>query len=159
MEAIIVLDENERLRKIIQGSGNIDLVDVTFYIPKASYNTYSFSCILKQGEKVTIIPLTKTNTDHSTYSIYKCDLLPIRISGTHEIYISGVEIEQHSSFISKGEEEIYLVDNMYKTSFQVYQNAMLKSELATMFVQIQEMTKLNIQIYEENKKLGGEVNG
>lgn len=155
MKIDIVLDEHTSIRIVRDSHEVIDIADLSFYIPKAIYDNHALSCILRQEDEDIIVPLQKIKEYNENYFIYTCNLLPIYINGEYKLYLNGVNVLEHTFFITNKPLIITLKDNNYQILFQTYANASLKAEIATCITRIQKMTELNINVYEMIQKERG----
>lgn len=148
----IILNEDFTLKTTkMDKLSEYDLSDINFYIPNVFNSCNCFLCLTSDSGLIDIMPIEFIGNSLS-YKKYKVTYSnPIRIkSGKTEIKIILVDSNNHSVCISSGDNLFcnLKIDN-YKICHQIAMIDELNLSMKNMYHKMQELTKMNIDIYEK----------
>ena len=147
----IILNRDYTLRTTkMKEETEYGLSDIDIFIPN-SFNSYNcFLCLINNIGLTDIVPIEFVENS-SSYKKYKISYSnPIRInSGETKIKIILVDSENHSVIISAGNVLCNLDIENYKIGHQMTVISDTNSSIQNMYNKIQELTKMNIDIYEK----------
>ena len=135
-----------------------ELSDINIYIPNDQNHTNAYIILKNQQGIYDIIPIefAEKTTTHKKYRITYTN--PIRISsGEAEIKVLLLDIENNYSCIISDNLICNINIDNYKIAHQTVISEQFGNSIKTMYEKINQLTEMNINIYEKMKE--GEVNG
>lgn len=136
-----------------------DISDLKFFMPSDKIPIALYCVIKNENEEIDSIKLVSTSSDSKFYYCYKfSDSQPIsHQSGKLTLFLFGV-YEDKSTIISDEFNINLNVENFNITS-QLYALSQISSEIANYYNKIEQLTKMNIELYRDMQELktGGEI--
>lgn len=152
----IILNEDYSLRTTKMSQSELyDLSDINFFIPNKFNSCNVFIALINSVGLTDIIPLNFTENSQS-YKKYKVTYTnSIRVqSGTVKIKIILVDSNNHSVIISCGDVTCNITTENYKIGHQVAITYELNTSMQNMYLKMQELTEMNIDIHEKIMEVG-----
>lgn len=152
----IILNEDYSLRTTKMSQSELyDLSDINFFIPNKFNSCNVFIALINSVGLTDIIPLNFTENSQS-YKKYKVTYTnSIRVqSGTVKIKIILVDSNNHSVIISCGDVTCNITIENYKIGHQVAIIYELNTSMQNMYLKMQELTEMNIDIHEKIMEVG-----
>lgn len=153
----IILD-NSKIRTVdFSSSTEYELTDLSFYIPAEYFDHTIYAIIYDHTGVNEICSLTNTEL-RANYKVFNFDpSYSYRIkSGNSIIYLVLISPDMGSITISQDLHVIVKIDKM-KVSHYTLLTETFSKQLADTYTKIEELTKLNIDIYEKIVLLHKEV--
>lgn len=150
MNIIYEIDKNKL--RLISANPNISyqLNELRFYIPKKQ-NITPFLLIKDSNDNKDILRLTQIESDKN-YNIYTVSTEnSVTIDSAQKCSISLLNFENNINFSAF--EDIHLSFDNYLLGNQIYLIENLSNKLMTTYKQIEELTKINIEIYQKIKEV------
>ena len=152
----VILNEDYSLRTTKMSQSELyDLSDINFFIPNKFNSCNVFIALINSVGLTDIIPLNFTENSQS-YKKYKVTYTnSIRVqSGTVKIKIILVDSNNHSVIISCGDVTCNITIENYKIGHQVAIIYELNTSMQNMYLKMQELTEMNIDIHEKIMEVG-----
>lgn len=154
----VILNEDYTLKTTkMSQSESYDLSDINFFIPNKFNSCNVFVVLINSVGLTDIVPLNFIENSNS-YKKYKITYSnSIRVdSGEIELKIVLVDSNGREIYISSGDKLIcnIAVDN-YKIARQVAITNELSSSVYELYKKIEQMTEMNIDIYEKITEVSG----
>lgn len=149
MNIVYNFDKNELKFLKFDPLNVYQLSDLKFYIPKTG-NITPFLLISSKEDK-DILKLTKIQED-GNYDVYMAGVETTITIRDMECQISLFVAEDNSVKVSASHNHILLAFDNYKLGNQIYLIENLSQNLMVTYKQIEELTKMNIELYQEIQK-------
>jgi len=151
----IILNSNEFRTVGLDTAAVYDLIDLNFYI-STEYSNFTVCAIINDEHGINEICKLTSTENKSNYTVYNFDpsyLYRIR-SGAMKIFLLLISQDMQTTKISKDINLKINIDKI-KVSHYTLMTETFSKQLADTYAKIEELTKLNIEIYESNLKLQG----
>lgn len=148
----IILNDNTIRTTKFNKEETYELSDINIYIPNDQKHTNAYIILKNQQGIYDIIPieLVEKTTTHKRYKITYTN--PIRIpSGEIEIKVLLLDIENNYSCIISDNLICNINIDNYRIAYQTVISEQLGNSIKTMYEKINQLTEMNINIYEEMK--------